>query len=567
LGQTSKIVRDGWLEDVERKETFPELDVWVTLIARAENKKQLLKQDYWEFVDVLREVCLHLRCLVLPPPLILPPSHSSVKKTSSKVKLSSLRHRYLENRLYLAKPVVSTDSAIRRAARRRDSALESLRNVARERSGTPLKEEKRKVKGRKKRKGNQKEQDEEEEDITPSFPYSLPNTSHNFMSVPSSPKLSSSFPATSRIRTKRKPQERQKGETILKKVKTEEEVGGTTEDIPLRKEPNPSSLPLFTTQDDIDHLAGIAEGEVTTEEDEEGERLKYESLEVEGEGDADQTVAPSDESITGSPSKRQRLLPIPSATSSPSPVKPKLIRTRTLTSPSSSSSSSPPLLQASFVFQTAPKRSTKLISLSFPSSSSSTVKTSSPSTTNPTTNLASPPPSPSSDPTLQSHAQYLSRLKQFSTVSPQREAPQPSFSSYTNSPLSRSSLTSSSSIRPLLPLPAPSSSLFPSTSPSISTKRPVIITTGLRREMLSRIVLLVERLGGRLVFEFPFSGNEIKGNENEEMVTHLVTLVNNRCAKRTVKYCLGILSRVWVVSFDWILTSFQNVCENFFHDS
>jgi BRCA1-associated RING domain protein 1 len=62
--------------------------------------------------------------------------------------------------------------------------------------------------------------------------------------------------------------------------------------------------------------------------------------------------------------------------------------------------------------------------------------------------------------------------------------------------------------------------------------------------MLEYIKILINNIGGELVNTF--SSN----------VTHIVAIPNeNNCVKRTVKYIYGVLSGIWIVSYDWILES------------
>jgi len=77
-------------------------------------------------------------------------------------------------------------------------------------------------------------------------------------------------------------------------------------------------------------------------------------------------------------------------------------------------------------------------------------------------------------------------------------------------------------------------------------RKPVILGTGLKSQMLAYIQMLVEKLGGKLVDTY------------DGEVTHLVGLVDDTgCVRRTIKYCQAILAGAWVVSFDWIMKSFS----------
>ena len=56
------------------------------------------------------------------------------------------------------------------------------------------------------------------------------------------------------------------------------------------------------------------------------------------------------------------------------------------------------------------------------------------------------------------------------------------------------------------------------------------------------MISITKKLGGRVV------------DSLDDTVTHIVTRsYENRCCKRTIKYCWGVLRRCWVLDFDWIL--------------
>eukprot|EP01133_Synstelium_polycarpum_P007753 gene7753-9091_t len=75
---------------------------------------------------------------------------------------------------------------------------------------------------------------------------------------------------------------------------------------------------------------------------------------------------------------------------------------------------------------------------------------------------------------------------------------------------------------------------------------PVILGTGLTSLMQRHISTLVSAIGGKLVDQF------------SPQVTHIVCATEDESktiSRRTLKYQLGIVTGMWLVNFDWILTS------------
>eukprot|EP01117_Protostelium_nocturnum_P014420 TRINITY_DN5484_c0_g1_i1.p1 TRINITY_DN5484_c0_g1~~TRINITY_DN5484_c0_g1_i1.p1 ORF type:complete len:1040 (-),score=406.78 TRINITY_DN5484_c0_g1_i1:62-3181(-) len=81
---------------------------------------------------------------------------------------------------------------------------------------------------------------------------------------------------------------------------------------------------------------------------------------------------------------------------------------------------------------------------------------------------------------------------------------------------------------------------------TVNKPGPTILGTGLKASMLEQAKALVGQIGGKLVHSM------------DETVTHVVAVVDesNR-TKRTVKYASAVLRGLWILSFDWILSSFS----------
>jgi len=62
---------------------------------------------------------------------------------------------------------------------------------------------------------------------------------------------------------------------------------------------------------------------------------------------------------------------------------------------------------------------------------------------------------------------------------------------------------------------------------------------------MGKLRALAKKCGGRVVRKFTAS------------VTHIVCGENNRTCRRTIKYLLGVLNGLWVVCFQWVLSSLK----------
>ena len=69
--------------------------------------------------------------------------------------------------------------------------------------------------------------------------------------------------------------------------------------------------------------------------------------------------------------------------------------------------------------------------------------------------------------------------------------------------------------------------------------------------MLCTLQALIAQLGGRTVDEF----DDAQGLRVTHVVTGLTAGDDTHRAQRTLKYCCGVLSGAWIVSFEWVLES------------
>jgi hypothetical protein len=98
------------------------------------------------------------------------------------------------------------------------------------------------------------------------------------------------------------------------------------------------------------------------------------------------------------------------------------------------------------------------------------------------------------------------------------------------------------------PLPTAKKGSKISPPPKVISKRkysdctkPVILTTGLLDDQLKTTKAVAKKLGGTVVASFGPN------------VTHIVTSVDhNGNGRRTLKYFCGILSGIWILSYEWI---------------